>query len=484
MPHPTASVAFASDRGPFTFVRDGDQLRPESRPGSLVDVLYTGAEVVDGRVAWISTTTSDLDVEAQRSGHFERLWDSAPLAADPVFIEPATYRDYYEEAGVRMLWFAHHNLWGDLPDGPGADPATFGAYQAVNDKLARRVARWCGPDTLVVLHDYQLGTAPLALRRLVPQAPIAHFHHTPFASPDSLEHLPKDVAPRLLLGLLAADLLGFQRRAWADDFLACCSLVGAEVDWADGLVCHGGHVTWVRCYPTPIDAATVRERSSTENALDWADRVRQPEDVSQIVRVDRLDPAKNVLRGFQAFELLLERRADLRTRVSFTAFMVPSREGVAEYRSYAERTWQQVDRINARFPGTVRVHYGNDIERALGAMRSYDVLLVNSLRDGMNLVALEGPAVNKRDGCVVLSGEAGAADVLCEGALLLEDPTDIVRTSEVLEQALSLPLAERRRRAQQLRLAAMSRRPADWVSDQLVDLRTIHNGGTPCRVAW
>ena len=489
-----ASVVLASDRGPIAFVRHGDRLVAESRPGSLPDVVRSAAAAFEGAVAWVSTTMSGDDVEADRGGRFEDLRESTGLRPDPVFIEPAEYRAYYDEAGVRMLWFAHHELWGDLGDlgdlgagaGAGPDVSAFEAYQAVNAKLAQRVAQWCGRDTLVAFHDYQLATAPLALRRIAPRVAIAHFTHTPFAGPAALERCSPDVAARLVRGMLAADILGFQRRAWADDFLACCRrFVGADVDAGRGTVRCGDRLTWVRCYPIPIDVAQVRARSSTDHALSWAARVAAPSaGVRRIVRVDRLDPAKNVLRGFEAFELLLQQRAELRGRVSFTAFLVPSRERVAEYRAYADRTWQVVDRINARFPGTVTVHYGNDPERALGALRSYDVLLVNSVRDGMNLVALEGAAVNAAAGVIVLSARTGAADVLHEGALSLADPTDVGETAQLLERALALPLPERRRRCEQLRRAALSRSPGDWLAGQLADLAVIRDGGTPRSGAW
>jgi trehalose 6-phosphate synthase len=474
----STDVVLASDRGPVTFVRRAGRLVPQPRPGSVVGVLQSAARAVGGRVAWVSTTTSALDEEAWQGGSYERLGGATASRLEPVFVEPATYRRYYDEAGVRMLWFAHHDLWDELPAKVGFDPTAFSAYESVNQTVARRIARLCRPGSLVVVHDYQLATVASTLRRLAPGAAVAHFLHTPFAPPAALRRLPGWVAGRVLEGMLSADLLGFQRPAWAEDFMSCCRLLGAEPDVAHGLVRHGNRVTWVRCYPTPVDPAEVLEHAYSAGALRWARRLAAS-GTRTVVRIDRLDPAKNALRGFQAFGLLLERRPELRGRVRFLAFLVPSRQGVAEYRDYAERTFREVGRINARFPGAVRLYEGDDRERALGALRAYDVLLVNAVRDGMNLVAQEGPLVNQVNGSVVLSARTGAADLLGEGALSLHDPTDTAATAEALERALALPATARRERAGSLRAVITSRHPADWLASQLKDLRAIHDGGEP-----
>ncbi|MCA1676951.1 MAG: trehalose-6-phosphate synthase, partial [Actinobacteria bacterium] len=211
----------------------------------------------------------------------------------------------------------------------------------------------------------------------------------------------------------------------------------------------------------------------------WATRMRRDQADLVVVRVDRLDPAKNALRGFEAFELLLERRPDLQGRVRFVACLVPSRESVPEYRWYAEQTWSMVKRINERFPDSVTVHYGNDMERGLGALTAYDVLLVNPVLDGMNLVAQEGALVNTRNGVLLLSGGAGCADLLADHAVVIANARDVGETADALERALSMPASERLRLATQARSVIRARTPGVWLAEQLDGLRAAYAGDDP-----
>jgi trehalose 6-phosphate synthase len=279
--------------------------------------------------------------------------------------------------------------------------------------------------------------------------------------------------------MLAADLVGFQAPRWAEHFLACCELLGATVDRSTGTVDHHGRRTWVRCYPLHADAAAVRARAFGRAAERWARRLdRETGDRLQIVRVDRLDPAKNALRGFQALQRLLERRPDLHRRLHVVACLVPSREHMAEYRWYARRVQAQLDRLQNRFPGAVSIHHGHDLDRALGVMRGYDVLLVNPLCDGMNLVAQEGPLVNQRAGTVVLSTGAGCAGLYGDHAVTIADPTDLEATTEALELALELPRDERQARAA-MRTIVESDTVPRWMARQLRDLGLTLDGTEP-----
>jgi trehalose 6-phosphate synthase len=474
----TADVVLAGDRGPTTYaVRDG-RLVPQPRHSGVVRALVTARRSVAGTVAYVSTTTSPADQEALRRGCFAAPpGDRTAIDLSPVYVDPDEYRAYYDEIGVRMLWLAHHDLWRPLGVEGIADASAFEAYERVNALVAERAVRHARADSLIMLHDYQLATAAAVVREHRPAAVIAHFVHTAFATPASLTRLPARVVTQVLRGMLAADLVCFQSPRWARNFLACCELVGGDVDAERGRVRHGGRQSWIRSYPTPVDPAGVVRSGSTARARSWATRTATVE--LSLIRVDRLDPAKGVLPGFEAFELLLERRPALRGRVTFTAFLVPSRERVSEYREYAQRVWDAVERINTHYPGSVRVHHGEDRERALGGLRGYDVLLVNPVCDGMNVVAQEGPLLNLRDGVLVLSNGAGAAGILGEGALLIQDPTDIGETADRLAQALALDRDERRRRAERLRAVVRSNHPGDWLTRQLTDLRRVRDGKPP-----
>ena len=192
------------------------------------------------------------------------------------------------------------------------------------------------------------------------------------------------------------------------------------------------------------------------------------------MRVDRLDPSKNQLLGFQAFERLLEMRPDLRGRVRFSAFLVPSRTDLSVYRAYRDTLYKRIEAINTRFGADcsqppVKVFYTNDREQALAAMESCDVLLVNSLQDGMNLVAKEWAAVSRRPGVLVLSETAGAAEEAA-GSALLVSPLDIEGTAHALAEGLDMTEAERAGRLSRFRDRVYQWTARDWLASQLRDL--------------
>ena len=223
----------------------------------------------------------------------------------------------------------------------------------------------------------------------------------------------------------------------------------------------------------------MRRRAASPEAQGYLKKLEPLAGERTIVRVDRVDPSKNVVGGFQAFDLLLRGHPELRGRVKFLAFLVPSRTGIPEYRRYTERVFRLIDRINARYGDEswrpIEVFYENNFEQALVGMTLYDVLLVNSLVDGMNLVAKEGPVVNQRDGVLVLSTQAGAFQELGEGALAV-NPQDVKGTAELLWQALEMPASERRRRASLLRAAITERSLLTWMSEQLEELHEVAAG--------
>jgi trehalose 6-phosphate synthase len=468
----TPEVVVASDRGPIGISSRAGELVAERLGGGLVSTLECATAAIDGGATWIATTTSEWDGRTANDA-YARAFPGARVVLDCVRVEPDEYRAYYDDAGIRLLWFAHHDLWEEVGRPRVEEGRAMRAYERVNCRVAERVAAIGGPDSLVLFQDYQLATAPGALRALHPDRPTAHVTYTPFGPPAAFDHLSGEVLRAIVSGMLGADLVGFLHRPWADCFLACCRLVGAQVDTRRGLVRQGGRGTWVRCYPLGTD---LRPAAGPGPA--------PPGAVRHIMRADRLDPSKNAIRGFQAFELLLERRPDLRGQVVFASFPVPSRERVTEYRAYQQRLGAEVERINARFPGSIEIHPGRARQEALAALRGYDVLLVNSLRDGMNLVAQEGPVVNAMDGCVVLSASTGSAGLLGEDAVLIHDPRDVVLTAERLESALDMPLPERRLRASRMRATIQAHRPERWLADQVADLRAVCRGDQPAAGAW
>jgi trehalose 6-phosphate synthase len=287
---------------------------------------------------------------------------------------------------------------------------------------------------------------------------------------------------------MGADLVGFHVAAWVHNFLDCCERIGAEVDRDNGLVRHasGGLGrrdskwidTWVREYPIPIDPADLRERATGPAASAWSKLFRSGAEGPLVVRADRAEPSKNIVRGFEAFGLMLDRRPDL-AGTRFAACLYPSRQSMPEYRRYTEQIEAAAAAVNARHPGAIDLYMKDDFDRTLGAYRVYDVLLVNPIMDGMNLVSKEGSCLNQNDGVLVLSRGAGSFEELGDQAVPIEDQMDVASTAEALERAIDMDPEERRRRAEKLRALSTARRPEDWINSQLDDLVAVQEGNPP-----
>jgi trehalose 6-phosphate synthase len=475
----TERVLVASNRGPVRFVEEGGQLVAKRGAGGLVTALAQAVQETGG--LWIASAMSPQDrrrVAESPDGRMEIVLDDAKYRLRLLSFDPQTYERAYNTISNRMLWFLHHYLW-DLPRSPGLTTETaeaWEAYQTYNRVYAHALAEEVDTGPVdVLIQDYHLMLAPAELRKLAPQARIAYFHHIPFAGPDYLRLLPRPMRDELLMGLLGADLVGFQTERWAENFLASCRLLeDADVPLRRRWVKWRGRQIRVGVYPISIDARALREAAS---APDVRRKRRALEswrkDRKLLLRIDRAELSKNVLRGFQAFGEFLHRHPDWRRRVVFLALLNPSRREIPEYRAYTEECLTVAERINVEYrePGwnPIEVHVDDDYDQVLAAYSLYDALMVNSLMDGMNLVAKEGPVTNRRAGALILSRNAGAFAALGEHALPVE-PLDIAGTAEAIREALEMPEEERIRRARALRRAAAAITPAAWAERQLRDL--------------
>ena len=485
-------VALVSNRGPVSFSGSSEGFSKKRGAGGLAGALDPVARRLGRKAVWICAATSDADRKALDAGEVETLEDLLGYPVHMLGIDPDRYGRYYDVVSNRMLWFANHCLWDEL------DVHEFGsheieawdeAYEPVNEQFARAAAEFADPDSVVLFQDYHLATAPLYLRRLHPDQTIFHFTHSSFCGADGLERLPRPLPRRVIEGMLGADLIGFHVPDWAEGFFECCEHIDALVDRERGLVELGGRRSWVRTYPIPIHADELRERSQRENAQLWKKRFLEgwthggPGEGGLLVRADRTEPSKNIIRGFEAFGHLLDRRPDLAETTRFIACLYPSRQSMPEYRRYSDGIEAVVDAVLARHPGSIQLFMKDDFDRTLAALSIYDVLLVNPIMDGMNLVSKEGPALNEADGVLVLSRGAGSFDELGRHAVEIGDSLDVGSTADALERALSMDPAERKRRAEALREEASRRRPADWIDAQLEDLRRIQAGEEPATPA-
>jgi trehalose 6-phosphate synthase len=466
------SLVVVSNRGPVTFeVSPSGERRYRRGVGGLVTAL-SGALRDRGGV-WIASAISEGDRAVAASGAtVEADAGGANVSVRFVSVEEETYRAYYDGFSNRVLWFVHHYLW-DPPRTPtftDADADAWEAYGDVNRRFAETTAQTAPEGGVALVQDYHLALVPQLLRKMRPDLSVGHFWHIPFAQPDYLGLLPDPWAHGLIDGLLGADVCGFQTDRWVQSFLAGVrSIEGSRV--RDKTIIVGDRRVRANVYPIGVNPAHLTEIAAEPAVKRARDELKAwLGDRALVLRVDRTELSKNILRGLRAFELVLERRPDLRGKVVHLALLQPSRRSVPEYREYIEQCTHEAERINARFgPEAIRMEISDDFPRSLAAFTMYDVLVVNPVFDGMNLVAREGPCLNRRAGVLVLSRNAGAAVELAPAALVV-NPVDVDRTAHAIADALDMPESERQERARRLRRLARGKPPGRWLEAQLRDL--------------
>ncbi|MCY0934836.1 alpha,alpha-trehalose-phosphate synthase (UDP-forming) [Streptomyces sp. H34-S4] len=483
-----SQVLVAANRGPLSYALAPDgALSARRGGGGLVSGLSAALAQQPGAV-WICAALSDADREAVRRGVAEpgvRMLD----------IDPEVYDDAYNGIANSVLWFLHHHLY-EIPREPVFDAEfrrRWQSYVTYNEAFAAALAEEAAEGAAVLIQDYHLALAPGMLRELRPDLRIGHFTHTPWASPEFMEMLPEDIRSQLVWGMLGADRLGFHTWRWSAHFIT-----GAESDDARGIatpsvqsgtprgVSHrrtaadaSGYgpalFTEVTPYPLGVDADELRglaHRPEVDAKL--AALRAEVGGLKTIVRVDRTELSKNILRGLLAYRELLTTHPEWRGRVVHLASAYPSRQDLTVYREYTRAVADLADQVNAEFgtPGwqPVLVSVEDDFARSLAAYRLADVALVNPVRDGMNLVAKEIPVVSEAGCVLVLSTGAGAYEELGADALTV-NPYDVTATAEALHAALSMPDAERADRTKRLAASATALPPAQWLTAQLDALR-------------
>jgi trehalose 6-phosphate synthase len=484
-------IVVASNRGPVTFRRhERGEVEAKRGLGGLVTALTGALDVVGG--LWVAAAMSEEDRRQATAGGMDVGLEGASgrYRVRYLAFDEDTYDGFYNGIANRVLWFCHHFLW-DVPREPQFTRETrraWDAYRRVNavfaEALAEEVGRRPGedrgsgdePDYLV--QDYQLALVPEMLRQRRPGARIAHFTHIPFAGPSYFRALPERMRTELLAGYLGADVVGFHARRWAENFLLCCrALSGAEVSLDRGAVRWQGREVRVRVNPISVDVTALRREAASArvaSAMRRVERWRGDPERRLLLRVDRTDLSKNILRGLFAYHTFLAEHREWHGRVFFLCLLNPSRQGLPEYRRYLLECRRKARETNRAFGRDdwlpVKLSVKDDHALTLAAYGVYDALLVNPVFDGLNLVAKEGPVLNGRDGVEILSRNAGAFPELRDHALGI-NPFDVAETAEAIAAALEMDRTERERRAAGLR-RAVSANPLDrWVTRQTAELR-------------
>jgi trehalose 6-phosphate synthase len=406
-------------------------------------------------VTWIASATTDEDRAVAAEG-------AHPGGVTMVAHEPGAYDLYYNVVANPMLWFVQHSLWGPATS-PVIDERFHAAwrdgYEPVNRNFAEAVVAQLDntPDAAVFFHDYHLYLAPRMVRELRPDAKLAHFVHIPW--PVDWTVLPLELRRAVHDGLLANDVVGFHTARWARNFQRSCADL------------HGGcGDTLVTHHAISIDAGEFERLRDSPDVLSAERGLERPEKL--VVRVDRTDPSKNIVRGFRAFGILLDEHPEWRGRVKLLARLDPSREAIAEYAAYRDAIEAEAAALRARYPGSVEVQVADAFPQSVAAYKQFDVLFVNAVYDGMNLVAKEGPLVNERNGVLVLSENAGAHEELGEWALTI-NPFDVWGQADALHRALSMGDDERRRRADAIRTQVREHDVTRWLDGLLADLDRV-----------
>ncbi|MFI7297421.1 trehalose-6-phosphate synthase [Streptomyces sp. NPDC050121] len=456
-----AQVLVASNRGPVSYeVREDGSLHAKRGGGGLVSGL--SAIGPDAGALWVCSALSDGDREAVSRGVGEEGVRMLPIPAD-------VHADAYNGIANSVLWFIHHLLY-QTPLEPVFDAEfrrQWASYEAYNRAFAEALAEEAADGAAVLVQDYHLCLVPGMLRELRPDLRIGHFSHTPWAPVDYFGMLPGDIREQLLRGMLGADRLGFLTRRWANAFTACCTEFAGELGR-----------TRIGVHGLGADAGFLRERSHRPDVDERMAALREEigEGRRTIVRVDRTELSKNIVRGLLAYRQLLDDHPEWRERVVHVAFAYPSRQDLAVYRDYMAEVRRLTKEINSGY-GTagwtpVLLNLEDDFARSLAAYRLADVALVNPIRDGMNLVAKEVPVVSDQGCALVLSREAGAYWELGEDAIVV-NPYDILETARALHEGLSMKPEERAERTERLSAAATALPPAQWFLDQLTALREL-----------
>jgi len=471
-----------SNRGPVTFSRGPDGERIARRGGGrLVTALRSLVSHHD--VTWIASAMTDEDraavEEAGGAAVDERSRDGSPFRLRLVAHDQAAYDWFYNVVSNPMLWFLQHYLW-ELAYTPSLDVAFQNAWDAgytrVNEGFAEAVLEELEvePGAAVFFHDYQLYLAPRLVREKAPDALLAHFIHIPWPQTDYWHVLPGSIRREVHEGLLANDVIGFHTERWRLNFLRASSdLAGASCDFAEGTAAFDDHTSLVTAHPISVDPAEFDELARSDEVLAAEQELAERRPEKLVLRVDRTDPSKNIVRGFRAFELYLDGHTEMHTRVGMLALLDPSRQDIPEYAEYLGAIQREARRVNDRFQQDgwtpIELVIEDHFAASVAAYKQFDVLFVNAIFDGMNLIAKEAPLINERDGVLILSENAGAHAELGDWALTV-NPFDVAGQAEAIDRALTMPTEERRDRLEAIRAQVREHDVAAWIEEQLADL--------------
>ncbi len=480
-------IIVASNRGPVVFKRDAQgKIELIRGAGGIVGSMIPFLKKTQG--TWVSSAIGECDhyINNKYQGKVPISLEDPEYYVQFVKTEEDDYNNFNGKFANPLLWFIHHSMWFS-PYSPCADDElhkAWDSYQYVNSMFAETIGKDVAKSEktpIVMLQDYHIYLTPKLIRKEHPDVLMSQFVHIPFPSPEIFQQLPNHMQTEILSSVLTNNVLGFHIPRYMNNFLQTVKLIlpDASVDEISGDILYKGQVCHVRTYPISIDIETLKNHGQSPNVISKEVEVAEMiGDCKLIYRTDRADLSKNIIRGFQAYDLFLEKYPDWRGKVKFVATLMPSRQDIKIYREYTDNIKDIVKKINEKYatPDWEPIKYicRGDYDLVVALMKRYDVLMVNPILDGMNIVAKEGSVLNENNGVLVLSTGAGCYEELKEGAICI-NPYDLRQTAEALDTALLMDDKSKSVLLSEARAAIERNDLNKWVTDQLNDIEKVMN---------
>lgn len=478
-------IIVASNRGPVVFKRNATgEIELIRGAGGIVGSMIPFLKKTHG--TWVSSAIGECDhyMNNKYNGKVPISSDNPEYYVQFVKTEEDVYNRFNGKFANPLLWFIHHSMWNP-PYSPCADDElhqAWDSYQHVNSMFAETI----GGDIyksektpIVMLQDYHIYLAPKMIRKAHPDVLMTQFVHIPFPAPEIFQQLPNHMQTEILESVLTNNVLGFHIKRYMKNFLRTVEqiLPTASVDELSGDILYEGHICHVRTYPISIDIETLQKQGQAPNVASKEAEIDEiVGDCKLIYRTDRADLSKNIIRGFQAYDMFLERYPEWKEKVKFVATLMPSRQDIKIYREYTDNIRDIVKNINEKHATLdwepIKYICKGDFDLVVALLKRYDVLMVNPILDGMNIVAKEGSVLNENNGVLILSTGAGCYEELNDGAICI-NPYDLRQTAESIEMALLMDDKSKSHLLAEARAAIMGNDLNKWVSDQLGDIERI-----------
>ncbi len=480
------NLIVVSNRGPVEFYKKNSKIEMKKGAGGLVSTLLPLMEALNG--VWIASAMTPGDVEIAKRYPENRvpIPEEDPLFWVPfVVVNPHQYEFYYSTISNPLLWFVQHYMWNS-PYSPDIDDKIHQAwdegYMYMNQKFAQKVlveSEKNDKEPLIMLQDYHLYLCPTYIRKEMKKTFLSQFIHIPWPQSEYFSIIPEYMRKAIIEGLLSNNLLGFHIPRYVTNFIQTCEEFGSEVDYNDGIIWNNGQTTHVKSYPISIDYEGIKEMAISEEVQKKEKLIKEIKgDCFLFYRTDRADLSKNIIRGFQAYELFLHKYPQYRGKVKFLTTGKPTRQQIREYHNYYHDIMDIIEDINIKYGDDdwkpIELIFKADYKLVVAAFKNYDCMIVNPIADGMNIVPKEASAVNEQQGVIILSDKAGCFEELKDHVLAV-NPYDISQTAETYHNALKMDKNVRSELFENLQNIVAQRTVYHWISEQFEDIEKIKN---------